>query len=675
MMMKKTGVNYILIISLMLFSINIIYAQLIPDNFYEDGNYNQGHIMNIANESDLESNSTNFSESEEFNEPILMKGMMTLASIPNSITVIYPEAGYYYITDEMALWIITENPSTCTYSFNSGPEVNMRDNETYHSEFIQDLADNMASEEPYVVDFYCDDGSGVISDYTYFWINTSELDKYIIRANQGEWNYISSIQEWYGEDEGLLEVYNSYYKKGDNNIYDEVDIFIFTNRTSLDAYIKKYLVDEYGSNLSVKVIGGKNFYTYYNEGNFTGWSSGNYFVLHQVYAKGNSTPVSLSIPNDVLNPYLLKYPNDLRNGICGDGKVNVLNLEGKKEECDKNQESVSCGINIGECKPGQKVRKCNANCTWQAYGACNATTSKTEVCYDNKDNDCDGFTDENCERFLILSPNKSVYNTTSIIISLNATIYKFSKMEYSDLPNLSKFTLLCYNCTNFSKKYTLKEGNHTLVFNGILTNGTRIINQTKFIIDTKLPTISTVKPTSMKYTNGSYFYLKYSEDNCKSLILIINGSEVRTTPCKSGKYIEENFSQNLSKYNNQTVSYKFRMIDKANNSYESKLTKIKVDTKAPEIKNFKAEKSLIGTYIIFNMTILNEDKYSLYKVEYLDNFSSSRTTPTWKSLCTSLKPGNICYKKVYFKAGDHALIVRVKDDAGNSDSEYISVKI
>ncbi len=109
------------------------------------------------------------------------------------------------------------------------------------------------------------------------------------------------------------------------------------------------------------------------------FDTGNYFIANRLYAYGNTTPVDLQIPNDILNPYLEKYPNDLRIGTCGDGKVNVFNLEGKKEECDKNQESISCGINIGECKLGVKIRKCNTNCTWQAYGACNATTPKTEV--------------------------------------------------------------------------------------------------------------------------------------------------------------------------------------------------------------------------------------------------------------------------------------------------------
>ena len=75
--------------------------------------------------------------------------------------------------------------------------------------------------------------------------------------------------------------------------------------------------------------------------------------------------------------------------------------------------------------------------------------------------------------------------------------------------------------------------------------------------------------------------------------------------------------------------------------------------------------------LIENRLILNENRDSFNKVEYRDN-SVSRTS--WKSLCTSLKNG-ICEKKVSFKTGTHNLIVRALDEAGNSDTEEISVPI
>ena len=71
------------------------------------------------------------------------------------------------------------------------------------------------------------------------------------------------------------------------------------------------------------------------------------------------------------------------------------------------------------------------------------------------------------------------------------------------------------------------------------------------------------------------------------------------------------------------------------------------------------------------MTILNEDKYSFDKVEYID---SSELRPRWKSLCTSLK-NNVCYKKISFNKGNHNLTIRTVDKVGNSDLVNLVVTI
>jgi len=148
---------------------------------------------------------------------------------------------------------------------------------------------------------------------------------------------------------------------------------------------------------------------------------------------------------------------------------------------------------------------------------------------------------------IIISPNKDVYDKTSTLLNLSST-FKLSKLEYvNNFDSGYRFTQLCTNCNAYSKLKTFKEGNNTLVVRGALLNGTIITNQTKFIIDTKDPQISTTKPSSMKYTNGTGFYVKYTEDHCQSLNLILNGMLVDLS-CRSGKYIEESFFQNLSKY-------------------------------------------------------------------------------------------------------------------------------
>ena len=57
-------------------------------------------------------------------------------------------------------------------------------------------------------------------------------------------------------------------------------------------------------------------------------------------------------------------------------------------------EIQSCSSNIGECRVGQQT--CNANGVW---GACTGIVPVKEVCFNNKDDDCDGSTDENCDLY------------------------------------------------------------------------------------------------------------------------------------------------------------------------------------------------------------------------------------------------------------------------------------
>jgi len=274
-------------------------------------------------------------------------------------------------------------------------------------------------------------------------------------------------------------------------------------------------------------------------------------------------------------------------------------------------------------------------------------------------------------RLLIISPNNEIYNKTNILVNLSSKEL-FSSLEYMDSYNpTSTWTFLCSNCDKYSRSRIFRDGNHTLTVRGtLLESGEVLENSTSFVVDTRKPQVSLIKPVSMRYTNGSDFYIKYTEDNCRSLKLIINEKEVRSEECLSGKYIEERFFQDLSSYNNQEIIYKFKISDVAHNSVLSRGTKVKVDTTSPEIKDFKS--NITGRYVVFNMTILNENKDSFGKVEYLDN---SAIVKQWKPLCTSLINTNICYKKMYLSGGNHSMIIRVKDDAGNSDQVEIELKM
>ena len=142
---------------------------------------------------------------------------------------------------------------------------------------------------------------------------------------------------------------------------------------------------------------------------------------------------------------------------------------------------------------------------------------------------------------------------------------------------------------------------------------------------------------------------------------LIIGGETFNTSCPSGKGKECFSNLNISDYNNLSTFYYFNLTDVAGNVDESRATKIKVDTTSPKVTRF--ENWIIGKYAYFNLTI---DESNFDTVEYKENYDSR-----WKTLCSSLK-NNVCYKKLYFKTGNHNIIVRVLDEAGNSYSKEIN---
>ena len=268
---------------------------------------------------------------------------------------------------------------------------------------------------------------------------------------------------------------------------------------------------------------------------------------------------------------------------------------------------------------------------------------------------------------IIHSPKLEISDDKKILLNLGTT-KKVDKIVYTYLDSRGKEreVSLCRDCEDYNRVKSFNDGWNNLTFKAIVDDNLVDEENVSFFIDSKDPQVSTTKPSSRKYTNGSDFYIKYTEDNCQTLKIFINGQEKLSNTCESGKNIEKTFYLNIGSFNGQEVEYKFMIVDIANNTKESRSTKIKVDTVAPEIKYFNAP--IVGKYVYFNMSILNEDKNSFNKVEYQDN--SGR----WNSLCTSLKNNN-CYKKVSFKTGNHNMVVKATDDAGNSAENNISFVI
>jgi hypothetical protein len=276
---------------------------------------------------------------------------------------------------------------------------------------------------------------------------------------------------------------------------------------------------------------------------------------------------------------------------------------------------------------------------------------------------------EGCNETVFLRLNSrppSITNNKKVQLDLWSNA-QLSKLEYTDNSQSNpRWSTLCRNCFDYNKSKTFGDGNHDLVFRGILSNGQNVTNQTLFLLDSTEPRISTTNPQNGKYTNGSDFYVKYTEDRCQNIKIVLNGSEKNIGACDSGRNIEKYISQNLANFDGTEIKYKFIMRDVANNIEESRITNIKVDTTAPEIINFNV--SIGGRYAYFNITVI---EVNFDSIKYIDN---SESNPRWKSLCTSLN-NNVCYKKVSFGTGPHSLIIRAVDKAGNFAERQTTLNI
>jgi len=713
--MKKRYSKYILLSFLMIFSISLISAQ----NFIVD----KHNSYNSVGTSGVFYKSINNSNNQSL--------MRLLSSNVNTITVAWPESGYYYVTDNFFIEIDTTNPSSCTYTFN-GETKDMIDNETNHYEFITGLIDNMASDTPYTIDFNCNDGSSTTSASTYFWINTTELDKYFFRNNLGNWNYLNSQRGGYINKDGFIEYYGARYTPANNeNIINQLDILIFDNETSLQAGIKKYFLDEYGSKISVQSIGEKNFYVYtVSDEKLIAWKSGNYFVVNWVYPYENSTPMNFEISDDILNPYLQKYPNDLKYGTCGDGKVNVFNLEGKKEDCDKNSETTSCGSNIGECKTGQKTRKCKEDCTWEEWGTCLSLGPKKEVC-DNKDNDCDGSTDEDfsllnqtcfagagqckeqgkyicsssglnitcnavlktpqkencndgidndcdgkidfndndCIPLKINSPVNGLYFSSKNILFDIFSNYNPSDISYSYFDNRGKQVTvkLCSKCSTYNKTKSFNDGFYNITI--AIGNKSQIFSNKKlsFLVDSTNPRISETLP-KRGFTNGN-FSIEFKEDNPKDLILNFYNQKKNLDLVK-----ECSIEKGVRSCNTQV---NLASLENKEIQYYFNITDITGRNILSKPIKLTVDTILPSVKInwtsskgkvnfIFNVTEINFDK-----ITYID---SSDNKPRETVLCSNLK-NNICLVSRSFKKGQHNLTIYTKDDAGNIFKNLVNLNI
>jgi len=655
----------------------IIMLSFVSANFQ-----NPAHFLKVQNKTILTDK-----------QDLISNSNFLLSESTNNINVIWPEAGYYYTTDFMDLFITTNINSVCDYSFNGGEFYKMDDTgKVNHTQRLLMLKDNMDS-NAYIVNFKCTDiSNNELTASNYFWINVTNLDKYFLRNDLGSWTYGGSDLSWSGNENGILEFYEGEYEQEQTNLYDSLILDIFDSENSTRNILKNIL-NSPDHNISIRIIEGRRVYVSEEEGfKEMFWNSENKLIAHAIFAYGNSTPVVIDYPMEVIIPYLQKYPGTLIE-FCS---PNWTKEDNNCQITDKKLISYS-----NDCEIDGKIPSDNGTYTYCNYcsqniqgplytnwSICSSNGMQTRVKYyvDTNYTNCCTLTelssdcgikdskynniteDSSCNSFVLTlnTPNKELYNISSLSLKINSSI-KLNKLDYIDYSQKnSKWTNLCKNCYGYDKIIRFSDGLHNLSIRANSTEGQFLFANVSFFIDTNFPKISTTEPKNKEFTNGSDFFIKYSEDNLKEITLVYGSDTLTKEDCPSGRNKNCSFNVDLGEYEGKIISYNFKINDIANNIRVSKNTSILVDTTSPIISKFNY--SINGKYVTINITI-NETNFKV--ISFIDlNDPKSKM----KSLCSNLKNSG-CLTKSLFKSGDYNLKIQVLDKAGNSAEKLISFKV
>lgn len=275
----------------------------------------------------------------------------------------------------------------------------------------------------------------------------------------------------------------------------------------------------------------------------------------------------------------------------------------------------------------------------------------------------------------INSPNNQVYSTRSVKfnIILTSEVEKLEYINFND--NVPRYKSLCLRCNGigYLKNFNiaLNEGDNNISIRAIDRFGNIVQKEISLFIDSKPPIVNLVAPRRNQHTNGSLFFIKYTEDNLMNITFYYgNGILIEniTKDCSSGKKQECIFNAELESFNGERIIYWFNITDIAR-TISTKPVEVFADTNAPQI-NIVAPKENLTYYSLSKarmaLNITLDEKADLAYINYED------IIPKLKKLCSNC---NKYYGTQTFNLGVNNITVFARDSAGNSLSKSVSFSI
>lgn len=282
--------------------------------------------------------------------------------------------------------------------------------------------------------------------------------------------------------------------------------------------------------------------------------------------------------------------------------------------------------------------------------------------------------------FTIYSPNKTLSGSRRILVNLT-TVDFFDLIQYKDYNYRNpKWKTLCKDCDRYGferKRYKfLKEGENIFGFRAINASGVVEEQNRSVFVDSKKPIISRTEPRRNKVINGSYFSVRYTEEYLENITLVYgpDNRSVTKLTCEKGRNKVCVFNDiNLSDYEDEYIEYYFIVKDKIWTK-ESRKTKVYVDSVKPEIDVIEPMNNKNYSYgtrrIPFSINV-SED----VELKYID-LNSSRRWPRYKTLCRNCDSYGLNKNRFkIFGEGDHNILIKATDKAGNVNFEEVYFRI